>query len=649
MIRTWLWKEWRDHRAVLRGILVALPLLTAAHVLVFGTHFRFAARAAGSWDVHATQAFVAVAIGIVAVAVASDLFAAEARHGTVGLLRRLRHGLGGAFIGKLLFYALACAVVALWQSCCLVLAWALNGHPRPISRTFEALVLHDDGLWLPVGAACAGLWIALGSTWTSRSAAAVGVGLLLLALAIAPLALLHRLHPWYFLDTPRNLMCLAAAAAALAVCATAWSFLGGMRVLRGAWSAAWRGALPVLVLVAAGSAYGARAVDAYLDFRPGDAGVRIAFGYMGEGDHLLYLMVLRQDETRTSPTRILVVDLADGSSRPLGRPGDVIQTVPGSHVEWRLAPQAALVAVRGPWWEPSVSAWVDARTGSVVGASPWDLRTPEIEDLVSRGLCASTPVRDAAGRRVWVEPVLPRSLSRIRREGESDLAPHDALVARPLFPVPGGWFGYASSPSRTAGAWRFVDATTRIETRCTVRGRLGTRTVLSPRHYVRFETATGLWWLGDVHRDVEVEAARPPPPGNPVGPASSTELWVVRDGRLVAWDPRTGADRPLTWIGEEPPPFAAARPWGSDARGRLLVGLAPDERRDGGRESWALLDPSGGIARVVAASLEEGSGGAYDPWVPIAIASDGSVYAIRFYGEVVRMRPGSTWQRVFPR
>jgi hypothetical protein len=134
-----------------------------------------------------------------------------------------------------------------------------------------------------------------------------------------------------------------------------------------------------------------------------------------------------------------------------------------------------------------------------------------------------------------------------------------------------------------------------------------------------------------------------------VGAASSTELWVVRDGRLVAWDPRTGADRPPTWIGGEPPPFAAARPWGSDASGRLLVGLAADARRDGGREAWALLDPSEGTARVVATSLEERSGGAFDPWLPIAITSDGSVYAIRLSREVVRMRPGSTWQRVFPR
>ena len=106
----WLGKEWRDQRAILLGIILAVPSLTALAYYTFGDHL-------ATSNLRSIQmTFLAVSIGLVVFAVAGDLFAGENRRKTIHALRRLPGGMGSAFAAKLTLLVLALVIVVFRSS-----------------------------------------------------------------------------------------------------------------------------------------------------------------------------------------------------------------------------------------------------------------------------------------------------------------------------------------------------------------------------------------------------------------------------------------------------------------------------------------------------------------------------------------------------
>ena len=84
-----LWKEWRDHRAVILGICALLPPVVFAAILLVPKGL-FALPTAGA----------AAGLAIAALALGADLVPDEVRRGTISFLRRLPDGLGAVFAAK---------------------------------------------------------------------------------------------------------------------------------------------------------------------------------------------------------------------------------------------------------------------------------------------------------------------------------------------------------------------------------------------------------------------------------------------------------------------------------------------------------------------------------------------------------------------
>lgn len=108
LLGTYLWKEWRDHRAVLVGMLLAVPLL----LTVMGF-----ALPRTALDVAPQRrefvSFISVAcLALFVVSLATDLVPGEARRGHRWFLERLPGGLGAAFRGKLALFAGGAALYA---------------------------------------------------------------------------------------------------------------------------------------------------------------------------------------------------------------------------------------------------------------------------------------------------------------------------------------------------------------------------------------------------------------------------------------------------------------------------------------------------------------------------------------------------------
>ena len=118
--RTYLWKEWRDHRAVLLGMVLAVPVLMAVAGFTLPTN---------SFE---DETFTVVAtlgcLGIFVFAISTDLVPGEARRGRLGFLRRQPRGLSLAFLAKFLFFAgLACAFTAYGFLAAGLTSWLVAG------------------------------------------------------------------------------------------------------------------------------------------------------------------------------------------------------------------------------------------------------------------------------------------------------------------------------------------------------------------------------------------------------------------------------------------------------------------------------------------------------------------------------------------
>ncbi len=294
----YLWKEWRDHRAVVLGIAICVPLL----LLI--------ARFALPLNVVESEVFVHVAawgtLAIAILALGSDLVPGEARRGRISFLARMPSDLGVAYSAKL-FFLLSAIIVSTsygFFSGALVAGWPDDGMEflgGPV-----LLVLY------------AAPWIFAVSCWLPRGALALPATGLALALFVLPFYLAHLWFPT-FSPTTGDIV-FWGAALGVGAFVVAWvSFTRGYRYGRGFLSAGWRGLAVTLLVFTPAYAYGGyrlhewRTIDpASDDFRI----VRFLRGPSGETYFVNSRMNLRAGAQR--PYHALVVNAEDASWRVEG-------------------------------------------------------------------------------------------------------------------------------------------------------------------------------------------------------------------------------------------------------------------------------------------------------------------------------------------
>jgi len=680
---TWLWKEWRDQRAVTIGILLAIPGLTALAFLAFGEHL------AGAWMATVRTTFLGIALGLVNFAIASSLFASEIRRGTMQTVRRLPGAFGTAFLAKVLYLVVLVVVVIAWQGLCLAVAEAgnrgiamdlglregLDGGPfRALALLADIAAFPTSALWitgLGMGVLC--LWTLLVSTWMGRSGVA-GVGALVLLAALGAPFVLFFLEHVYFFPGPWALAgWTVSIAAVVALLAAAASYLRGQRFAGRPLRPFLAGAAVLLVAVGGGYAYAHVALDAWLEIDPHDESFRIYEAHVGAGERHLFLTVHRgaawigdrnlgtNDQQkgwgtgRGTPLQAWVVDLETGSiEKAYGKQARYFTAVPeatGVGAGRPLDPEPALVCYhlsKAADEEPGAVTWWDATVGTPARTLPWGVRDPVSIGLVRRTLAATSWLRDAEGRRVWLRDGL------YEREGDLPTVPEGLRPrpkrARALWPVPGGWYGTRMERGSFAGPRLFVDAATGQERELVPDVRVSSYgfSVMSEDFCFGYEPIDPKQRNGKTRRVVvPLKGGEPFEPRNPpkhIGQVIGRDLVLALraepgDRMLYAWNPMTGASRPIAWRGEPLSGIAHVAVHGTTSDGRMLL------RLDSGQYGLAYVVLSADRRFLLPVT------GWQKPSVgfPIALLADDALVLVEDQRRIVRRAPGKEPEVLFPR
>jgi len=671
----WLWKEWRDQRAVTVGILVAIPGLTALAYWAFGE------RIGQAHLDNVRPVFLGIAVGLVVFAVAGDLLAGENRRKTIRAVRRLPGSLGSAFAAKLTFLGLLIVAVIALQGVSLAVAenlnaermaeigmsgYHLNGASRSMALFEELGQFPGSTLWFTgLGFGVLALWTLLVSSWMGRSGVA-GIGAIVLLAALAtPFVLFFKDHPWFF-PGPMRLAALTATLAALvALVATALSFLRGQRFHGRPFRPFLLGAAVLGVCLGGGYAYAQHSLDAWLEIEPTDEDFRIWEAKVGAGDRYLYLTVHRgaawnggktmygrhdglRDpwaERRGSPMQAWVVDLTTGKRAIVDdraeRYFDRVPEAAGVILPMPLDPVEALVSYSLNGEEIAGLGWWDARTGERVRVLSSKVRDGVTLELARRQLRADTWQRDAQGRRVWLRDDL------LEREDDSVELPK-ALVprhtrTRALQPVPGGWFGFRWGKTGTIDSLLFLDAATGEEQSIDRKKHsILYMDVLSPTHMFTHE---GNRKLLLAFEDPEHLIAPKNPPRSISNIVGRDQVLAVRGakhaGSLHVWNPLTGEDRPLRWQGAAPEGISEVAARGRTSDGRILLRVVAQRPR--ARFAWAVLDADHASVQLVKPYSRN------QHQYPVALLQNDALVMLEDRRTVVRYRPRGGSEVLFPR
>jgi hypothetical protein len=320
VLAKYLWKEWREQRATLGWLALALFLLAGGGMLL-------APRQMVAAD--PILIFVSSALCLLAamLTVGGDLLPGEVVRGRVRLLERLPAGLGAAFRAKFLFLG-AIALVSMLYGASLVLVFSairtgalpdlvLAEGGSPASAILHGSLLFFLEFLLFFGIS---LWIFAASSWLPRAALALPAAAILLSLLGWPLWLILLQGDWYL---PRQWEVPGFALLGLAGApVTAWvSFTHGLRFGRSSRQAAWRGiAVAVLFVSPAWAWTGQRIHDAW-SIDPMDRDFCILDCVVGEGQDFAFVTGYREDYASLDGGPLfhaLVVDLATGDWRSEG-------------------------------------------------------------------------------------------------------------------------------------------------------------------------------------------------------------------------------------------------------------------------------------------------------------------------------------------
>ncbi|MGQ0613883.1 MAG: hypothetical protein ACT4PV_09125 [Planctomycetaceae bacterium] len=569
LLALYLWKEWRDHRAVLLGFLAAFPILPLLALLLLPPAL------AG----HARIAPLAAAAGacILLLSVVAELIPGEARRGTIPFLARIPGGLSAAFRAKLLFLVIVLAGAALYA---FLAAWAILRPDRvDFGQTHGMLWILALGLWvLPV------------SAWLPRGALAVPGTVLLFGLLALPIILLT--GPSRF--PPRNAWTPGVLQLHLllgALWAARASFVRGYSFGRGPAAAAGRGLLVVAILALPSYAWTASRLrqERAVDPRAPDFHVYCAF--LGEGGRLAFLNTARYDSNRDryGALHTIVLDLASKewtqeAETPYGFSPESFAERGAQHAILRR-PEGDVV--NGDVWV----RYLDGKTGNPL-RSGWRSQEPAEFTARARDVGRSmAPFRRADGGRVWP----------FRGVWQQEL-PDGSVAAIADLPWPG---------RGGAGLGFACDATTVFDF---ARGRM----VQVPAGY-EVRVRPGMWLLSKaIHRGREhvlfdpETGERSPAPGlggtDAPGPVNDDGRVFVADqarGRISLLVPETGERSEVTVF---------------DARHELFTQVS-----DPAPCSWPLRTPGG--ARVVRVAKESGVWwyARYDPRTQSLLRATGAV------------------------
>jgi len=345
----YLWKEWRDHRAVVLGIAICVPLL----LLI--------ARFALPLNVVESEVFVHVAawgtLAIAILALGSDLVPGEVRRGRISFLARMPSDLGVAYGAKLLF--LLSAIIASTSygfiSGALVAGWPDDGMEflgGPV-----LLVLY------------AAPWVFAVSCWLPRGALALPATGLALALFVLPFYLVHLWFPTFSPTTGDVIFW--GAALGIGAFAVAWiSFTRGYRYGRGFLSAGWRGLAVTLLVFTPAYAYGGYRLHEWRTIDPASDGFRIVrFLRSPSGDTYFVNsnMSLRAGAQR--PFHALIVNAIDASWRVEGtvdmafEPTEWIGWTEGTPIVHIDDMSTVTRDEKNPEWAKMWRTYYDAETG----------------------------------------------------------------------------------------------------------------------------------------------------------------------------------------------------------------------------------------------------------------------------------------------
>ncbi len=675
--RTWLWKEWRDHRAVTIGILIALPGLTGLAYWAFGEQL-------ADSHLHSVRTwFLGTALVLVNFAIAASLFAGEVRRGTIECVRRLPGGFRAAFLAKVTFLCLLVLAVTVWQTLALALAEASNKvelthvlRPPDDGATRAGHLLEQlaafplSPLWIhALGFGVLTLWTLLVSTWMGRSGVASVGALLVLAVLGVPFALLFLDHRYFFpgwLDVIQGATGIAAVVAAIALTV---SYIGGQRFAGRPLRPFLLGSAVLLIALCGGYAYGQLALDDWLELDPHAEDFRIHEAHVAAGERYLYVTVHRgrlwQNGrsygvnpvspkgriARGTPPQAWIVDVETDAIRRVHTSGSsFFMRIPESSPAWfgPLEPQHAVVSYQTSDAQQSIDGytWWDAAQ-----AQPHRLLAAGVRDstslaLVRKTLAANSWLRDTEGRRVWLRDGL------YEREGDVR-EPAIGITARPkrtrsLQPAPGGWFSQGS-PARTDHAASFLHASTGMEEELRPGRHVGffARKLISDRHFVGYSRSKD-----DNGRRVSRPVLLPLLGGEPLEPRNPPEnlswgstigkelVLARREGRFHAWNPVTGETRAIEWQGERLQGIRDEFVFGRAGDGRMLVMLFA---MDPPSSAFALLSPD-------ARTLQRLTGwGNWTRLAPVALLKDGSVVLREDERRIVKYAPGGAREVLFPR
>lgn len=307
--RLYLWKEWRDQRAGLLCLALALPVLLAIATIAWD----------GRMVDEAVRPGVAATIaGLVALlVVGTDLLPGEVRRGRVRFLERLPGGLGTAFAAKLALFVGAAAAAAVSGAVLASAFFALRHGAMP-SVSLDAL---DERFVLP--AIAVALWTFAASAWVPHGALAFPAAAIAIAVVCAP--------AWLFYGPNSTLVPTSielrafCGLSAIGAAVSAWcSFVHGHRRGGSTWRAARYGMLVALASMIPAWVWAGVRLHSAAAIDPHDAAFRIEGGYLGaDGEHVFLCTDVevrgprsadRRSESRRRP---LVVDLRTGAWRSL--------------------------------------------------------------------------------------------------------------------------------------------------------------------------------------------------------------------------------------------------------------------------------------------------------------------------------------------
>jgi hypothetical protein len=298
VFRAYLWKEWREQRALLGalalGLAVAVGIIGAVlDEATLSSSFTY------DW-------VVSICFGAALVTVGSDLFGRERQRSQLGFVERLPAGLAAAFRAKLAFFVLLLlAATAYGLLLAAIVSFGFTGElPAPVFNAAR----------IPFGllALLAALWVFAVSTWVPTSVMTLPVAAILVALCLLPGWLLVRgvTHPIPHGDA--FLPILAAAAFGALVCARI-SFVNAAARSRPRRVAVWCG-LGLAVLSFAPYTAWARAELVEWENWP----FVIHSALVGEGAEFAFVTLERKDpqargrnESRSYSTLVLDLDSGD--------------------------------------------------------------------------------------------------------------------------------------------------------------------------------------------------------------------------------------------------------------------------------------------------------------------------------------------------